>query len=480
MSDHPPRPDVPAPASGWREILQLALPVTAQVVIMSLLMLTDQVMVGQLGDVAIAAVGIVSKVTGILTVALTGLATATSIFCAQFLGGGQRDQLHRVFGVALRLGVAVTAVMVGACLLWPEAIVWPFTADPAVIAAAASFLRIIAVGFVPTMATLLYSALLRSDRVVKLTMYAGVASVVLNVLLDYLLIFGAFGAPRWGLEGAAVATTLARFAEFGIILAVSYRTRNVAAIRRWSQLRSTDKVIRRRFLLVALPLALNEFLWVLGESAYAAVYGRLGTQSLAAMGITFPLQGLAIGLMSGLSTAAGVLVGQHLGRGDAGHAGALARRVLRVSLAASGVLGLLIAVGAPWYAGAFALADDTRLMAVGCLVVFGGFLWVKVANMVLGAVLGSGGDSRFILVMESSATWLLGVPLAILAGFVWRLPLVWVYALLSTEEVVRLVVGYLRLRSGRWARTLTAAPDVPGGPDEDDGADEADPRVARV
>ncbi|MFZ1411038.1 MAG: MATE family efflux transporter [Micropruina sp.] len=452
-----------APPSVWREVVALAVPVTAQAVIMSLLMLTDQLLVGQLGDVAIAAVGIVSKITAILTVALTGLATATSIFCSQFLGGGQRDQVHRVFGVALRFGIALTIVMVAVCILWPQVLVWPFTSDPALIAAASSFLRIVAVGYLPTMATLLYAALLRSDKVVKLAMYAGVVAVVLNLVLDYLLIFGMFGAPRWGLEGAGVATTVARYVEFAVILVVSYRTGNVAAIRRWSDLKSTDPGIRKRFLIVALPLALNEFLWILGESTYAGVYGRMGTHALAAMGMTFPLQGLSIGLMSGLSAAAAVLVGQHLGRGDVAHATSLARKLLLLSMGASGALGLLIAIGAPWYAALYALSPDTGQMAIVCLLVFSGFLFVKVANMVLGSVLNSGGDSRFILVMESSATWFVGVPLAIIAAFVLRLPIGWVYFLLSIEEVLRLVVGYVRFRTGRWARNLA----VP--------ADEADP-----
>lgn len=232
--------------------------------------------------------------------------------------------------------------MVAVCILWPQVLVWPFASDPALIAAASSFLRIVAVGYLPTMATLLYAALLRSDKVVKLAMYAGVVAVVLNLVLDYLLIFGMFGAPRWGLEGAGVATTLARYVEFAVILVVSYRT----------------------------PADL------------------------------------------------------------------------------------------------YALSPDTGQMAGVCLLVFSGFLFVKVANMVLGSVLNSGGDSRFILVMESSATWFVGVPLAIIAAFVLRLPIGWVYFLLSIEELPRLVVGYGRFRSGTWARNLA----VPA-----DEADEADP-----
>lgn len=461
MTDHAPATDTRAATPSFRhDVLHLALPVTAQAVIMSLLMLTDQIMVGQLGDVAIASVGIVSKITAILTVALTGLATATSIFCAQYVGSGQRDQAHRIFGVALQLTTAVTILMVVVSLAWPQALVWPFTSDPAVIAAAAGFLRIIAIGYVPMAGTLLYAALLRSDRVVKLPMYASVVSVVLNVALDYLLIFGSLGAPRWGLHGAAVATTVARCVEFMIIVTVTYRTGAIGAVRSWSDLRTIDNGLRRRFLAVALPLTLNEFLWILGESVYAAVYGRMGTASLAAMGMTFPLQGLSIGLMSGLATAAAVMVGQQLGTNDTPGAIRTASKLLLTSIIGSVLLGGVIAVAAPWYSTLYALTPETRRLSTGCLYVFSVYLFVKVSNMILGSVLNSGGDSKFILIMESSATWLLGVPLALLGAFVWHLSIVWVYALLSVEEIGRLVIGYTRFRSGRWARNLAMEPDT--------------------
>ncbi len=438
-----------------REVLQVALPVTAQATIISLLSLTDQVMVGQLGETAVSAVGIVSKITSILTVMLTGIATATSVFCAQFWGNGQRAQIHQVFGIALRFSMTVTILMLLAALGWPHLLISVFTTDGSVLAAGGAFLRIIAIGYVPTTLTLLYAAVLRSAKLVKLAMYAGISSVILNVVLDYLLIFGSFGAPRLGLQGAALATTIARFTELGIIVVVSYYTRNIAAVTRWSDTYCSEPGLRKRFLLVALPLSVNELLWILGESAYAAVYGRMGTGSLAAMSMTFPLQGLSIGFMSGLSTAAAVLIGQRLGRSDFVEAKSYGKRLTGLGIGLSVVIGALLAFGAPYYAKLYALSAEVQHSGVLCLFVFSGFMWVKVANMILcGAVLNSGGDSRFVLIMESSATWLLGVPLAIVGAFVLELPVAWVYFLLSLEEVVRLIAGFWRFRSGRWARNL--------------------------
>ncbi|HEX7536444.1 MAG TPA: MATE family efflux transporter [Dermatophilaceae bacterium] len=193
--------------------------------------------------------------------------------------------------------------------VFSRAVMSPFTADSSVLAEGAGFVRIIALGYLPTMLTLMYSAVLRSTGAVRLPMWASIAAAVLNLALDWLLIFGHLGLARLGLEGAAIATTAARFVEIAVILVGAYATRHVVAVTRLADLRGADARLLRRFAVVALPLAFNELLWVLGETAYVVVYGRMGTDSLAAMAMTFPVQSLAIGLLTGLASTAGVLVG---------------------------------------------------------------------------------------------------------------------------------------------------------------------------
>ena len=449
------------------DVRRIALPITAQAMIMSLLLLTDQLMVGQLGATAVASVGLSAKITAIVTVVLAGLATGTTIFCAQYWGSADTGRIRQVFGLGLGLGLVFSGGMTALVVGFPSQVFAPFTTDPQVLADGGAYLRILAIGFVPSMATMLYSAVLRSTGQVKLPMYVSTVAVVLNVVLDYGLIFGHLGLPQLGLVGAAVGTTIARIVEFALIVGGTYATRHVAAVTRLADLRGHDGRLARRFLVVSLPLAANELLWILGESAYAVVYGRMGTDQMAAMSMTFPLQGLGIGLLSGLAGAASVLVGHRLGRGDYDGAADYAAKIIRLGVLLAVVVGAAVAAGSAFFVSLYKTSPEVQHLGHLCILVFSGFLWVKVANMILaGAVLNAGGDSRFVLVMESLATWVVGVPPAFLAAFTFGLPVWWVYLLLSAEEVVRLAVGRRRLTSRKWARSLIGPGSDPRTPSE--------------
>lgn len=440
------------------EIKKIAVPITAQSVLMAALAMTDQLMVGQLGETAIAASGIGAKITSIVMVVLAGLATGTSIYCAQHWGRGDHARIRQLLGLGLALGLTFAGLMTLLVGVFPTSAVFPFTADGALLATAGDFVRILAIGFIPMTLTMIYSAVLRSTEQVKLPLYASAIAVVVNVALDYALIFGRLGMPEMGLMGAALGTTIARFLEFAIILAGVYRLHHVVAVRGLGQLRGSSLRFTRAFLLVALPLAVNELLWVLGESVYVVVYGRMGTGSLAAMSMTFPLQGLAIGLLTGLAGAASVLVGKRLGRDDFDGAVIFANKVIWLGVGLAVVVGVAVAALSGFYVSIFETSPQVQRAGQLATLVFCGFLWVKVANMILaGAVLNSGGDTRFVLILQSLATWLVGVPVAFLTAFWLDLPVYWVYLLLSLEEVVCLVVGHRRLTSRRWVRNLVEA-----------------------
>jgi putative MATE family efflux protein len=453
-----------------REVRAIAVPITVQSVLMALLMMTDQLMVGQLGTTAVASVGISSKITSVLIVALTGLATGVSIFSAQHWSTRDSRGIRHLLGFGLLVGVILAAAITLFVALVPTVAMAPFTSDSRVLTEGAGFVRIVAWGYLPTMVTLVYSAVLRSTGAVRLPVYASGAAAVLNLGLDWLLIFGNLGLPRLGLEGAAIATTASRFVELAVILVGVYATRHVVAVTRIRDVQGAHRDLFRRFAAVALPLTLNELLWVLGDTAYLVVYGRMGTDSLAAMSMTLPVQSLAIGLLSGIAGATGVLVGQRLGRDELHDAARRGRQLILAGIGVAVVIGILLAAGSRAYVGLYDVPGSVQRSGQLCLLVFAGFLWVKGANMILaGSVLNAGGDSRYVFVMESLATWVVGVPTAFVAAFVLHFPVWLVFLLLSLEEVVRLGLGWARLRSGRWLRNLTAPqaeepPDLAMGP----------------
>ncbi|WP_217593260.1 MATE family efflux transporter [Cohnella sp. GbtcB17] len=442
-------------AGFYKSLYKIAVPIALQSLIMAALYMTDQLMVGQLGDVAIASVGMASKIYSVISVVLAGLATGLSVYAAQYWGSKDVRSITDLLGITLLIGLSLSAAFSAFVFLMPEFCLGLFTTDARVTGEGDIFLKIVALSYVPTMLTMIYSAIMRSTGHVKYPMYVSLAVVIVNVALNYLLIFGNWGFPKLGLAGAAYATLTARIVECLLIVGAVYRFKlpGAAGFRHLLRFRGD---LARKFLLTTYPIVLTELIWVLGEAAYAVIYSRMGTTEMTAMTVTFPLQGLSIGLLSGLAGAAGVLVGNRLGADEHGLALDYAGRLIRTGIGLSLALGAGIAALSPLYASAFSITGEVRDLSVHVLWVFAAFMWVKVANMIIaGGILQSGGDSKFVFKMESAATWLIGVPLGLLLSFVWKQPLFWVYFFLSLEELVRLGAGLLRFRSRKWIKNLT-------------------------
>lgn len=438
------------------KILKIAVPIAVQSVIMSALNMIDQIMVGQLGENAIDAVGVGNRVFNILNFVLNAVGAGISVYTAQLWGKKEKKGIGHLLGLGIISGGAITTIFVLFSLLAPELCVSVFSSDKKVLAQGALFLRIVGYSFIPAMLTIMYSSVLRSTAHVKLPMAASITGVLTGVTLDYLLIFGNFGFPRLGLRGTAIATIIARCLEFSIILIGTYKLKLPAAFK-ISQLIGISKALLTRFCKTTYPIVLNEFLWVLGDTAYNIIYGRIGTSEYAAITITFPIQGITIGMLSGLSAATCVILGNLLGAKEYDKANSYSQKIVKIGIGLSVFLGVLIVIFSKLYVLAFNVSAQTSRYTVYLLAAFAFFLWVKVSNMIIGSgILSSGGDSKFMFVMESSATWLFGVPSGLIAAFVFKLPVYWVYAVLSCEEIIRFLIGLHRVHSKKWIRNLVS------------------------
>jgi len=440
----------------YQSLCKLAIPIALQSLIMALLNLTDQIMVGQLGDAAIASVGIASKIFGIISVVLAALATSISIYVAQYWGKQDTKSISQLLGLGLTIGITLSLLFSIFVHTLPDWIMALFTTDQQLIDSGYIFLKIVALSYIPTMLTMLYSAVLRSTGHVKFPMYVSLCAVIINILLNYVLIFGKLGLPQFGLAGAGYATVISRVIECLLIIGAVYYNRLPGGVL-VKELFHVRKPLASKFLVTMYPIILTEIVWVLGEMVYAIIYSRMGTVEMTAMTITFPLQGLAIGLLSGLAGAASVMVGNQLGAGQYQIARNYAIKIVKLGLIISIIFGIIIALLAPLYTRFFQVSEVANQLSIYVMWLFAAFLWVKVANMIIaGGVLQSGGDSKFVFYMESTATWMIGVPLGLLLSFVLKQPLFLVYLFLSLEEIVRFIVGYYRFRSGKWLRNLTS------------------------
>ena len=210
-----------------------------------------------------------------------------------------------------------------------------------------------------------------------------------------------------------------------------------------------------QYLGILAPILVCEFMWSLGENVYAAIYGNIGTDACAAMTMTGPIQGLMIGALSGLAQAAGILIGKSLGNEEYDKAYKDSKRLMWYGLAGSLVLSVALVLLGQFYVRIYNVEPQVRTMAYQLLVVFAIVSPVKVQNMILGGgIIRSGGKTKYVMYIDFIGTWLFGVPLGLLAAFVWKLSIPWVYLILSLEEIVRLVISLVLFRKKIWMEQL--------------------------
>ena len=445
--------------SFHRAVLRLAVPAALQSMLQASFGAVDQIMIGQLGSVSVAGVGLAGKFSGLVSVAVAAVGAAAGIMISQYLGQRNAAAVRRSFFANLALALGVAGLFAALCALLPGPVMGLYTRDAATVRAAAGYLRIVAASYLPMAGATLLSTLFRCVERPALPLWAGIASALLNTALNYLLIFGRCGFAPLGARGAAVATAASQGANCLLMLLMLR-----AVARRWrgSSLRPERGTARfdcRSYAAMLLPLLACEVVWSLGENVYAAIYGHMGTTSSAAMTLLNPVQGVMIGALCGLSQAAGVLVGKRLGGGDPDGAYWAARRLLLYGAVGAAALSAVIALGSGAYVRLFQVEDAVRQLTRRILLAYALVAPFKVLNMILGGgILRSGGRTRYVMRIDLIGTWGFGVPLGLLAAFALRWPVPRVYFLLSLEECVRFGLSMRVFRGRKWMRLLEADP----------------------
>lgn len=410
-------------------------------------------MTGQLGSVSIAGIGLGGKFASIYSVVIAAVASVTGIMIAQYIGKKDDEEVGRSFYTNLAVSIVLVAVFTSFSMIMPNQILGLYTKDDATVQRGVEYLRIYALSFLPVAVTSIFSAYLRCAHAAKIPLYAGIFASVANTVLNYVLIFGKAGFPAMGVKGAAWASVIAQLS--GCILTVIFffllYRKNAWKIP--FEIRM-DKIHIRQYVVILMPLLASEFLWSLGENVYASIYGHVGTKAFAAMTLTNPLQALVIGALSGVSQAAGVMIGKRLGAGDRKSAYQDSKRLMYTGLACSILLSVLVIIFNRYYVLIFNVEDDVRLMTRYLLVAYAIVAPVKVQNMILGGVLRSGGKTTVVMIIDIIGTWIFGVPLGLLAAFVFHLPIAAVYFVLSMEECVRLIISLVFFRNRKWMQTL--------------------------
>lgn len=436
--------------------VRIAVPAALQGVLNTVINLVDNLMIGSLGTVAIASVGLANKVFFVFSLLVFGIVSGAGILTAQYWGKGDTGAVRKTLGLSLILAVGAALVFAVPARLNPQMLMRIFTTSDDSIRLGASYLAVAALAYPFSAVTNAYVSALRAVNRVKEPVVISCMAIMINIILNYILIYGKFNMPAMGVTGAAVATLISRMTETTVLLCVVCfgKTPLTCRIR---ELFGYSKYMLSQFSETVFPVIANELIWGIGVTIYAVAYGRMGDDAVAAITIATTIQDIVVVLFQGVSAAAAVILGNELGAGKMERAQRYAKNFFILQFLLT--LGTaFICVTARWEIINLyrpGISQEVAENVSRCLLLFVCFMPFRAFNYInIVGVLRSGGDTRMCLVIDTAGVWLIGVPLAFLGGLVWKQPIYVVYAMVMMEEVFKAVFGYARYRQKKWLKNL--------------------------
>ncbi|WP_053956777.1 MATE family efflux transporter [Inediibacterium massiliense] len=439
----------------YENLYKIALPIIIQNFIASSLNMVDTMMIGRVGEIQIAAVGIANQYFFLFNLLLIGICSGCGIFISQFWGKRDTINIKKVLGIGMIAGAALSTIFTVIASCMPNQIIHIFNTDPQVILEGAKYLKIVCISYIFTAITFNFGFASRCIENTILPMVVSSFALLFNTFFNYVFIFGNFGSKAMGVEGAALATLLARIIEAGLLVGYIYFTKGVLAAKAREMFSLTKDFIKKVFDTV-IPVVLNEGCWALGFVIYSVAYGRIGMQAMASVQICNTIINIFMVFIFGMSNGSVVMIGNQIGAGHEEQAKIYAKRFSLLACLAGIGLASILAISAPFILSFFKISYEVYHSALMILYINSGVLIIRVFNCILiVGILRAGGDAKTALLIEGFSMWCIGVPLAFLGAFYFKLPVHYVAALVTVEEIVKFSLGLPRLLSNKWIRNVT-------------------------
>ena len=439
----------------YAQIARLTVPIVLQNLLSAAVNSADVVMLNFVGQAHISAVSLAAQYASVLFMVFYGLGTGATMLCSQYYGKGDMRAIDVVEGIALRFSMAMATLFALGALTAPRLMMRMFTPDPELIAIGADYLRNISVAYLCWGVIEVYLAVLRSIGRVAVTTWLNAAAFTLNILLNAVFIFGLFGAPKLGAAGVALATSISRLAELILVLIVSARSKDVKV--RISYLFVRNRLLFRDFMKMAMPALANDVIWGLGFSMYSVIIGQfLGTDMVAANSFASLVRNFGTILAFGVASGGGILLGQIIGNNRLAEAEDAAKKVLKLTVLFGAIGGGIILAAMPIVLRFADLTEAGRgylrtMLLINSYYVMG----AAVNTTIIAGIFRAGGDSRWGMFCDIFDMWMYAVPVGFLAAAVLKLPPMWVYFLLCTDEFVKWPWVFRHYRSKKWLKNIT-------------------------
>ena len=438
----------------YTALFTIALPIALQNLVMSSLNMVSVVFIGQLGEKSVAALGLANQAFFLLQLALFGVFSGSAMFTAQLWGKRNVEGIHKVLGLSLGLGLLVAIVFCSIAVFFPYQFLSIYSKDAQVIDLGVGYLRLFGPSYLFVTITFCFASILRSTGQVRLPVTVSIIALVFNTFLNYVLIFGLLGLPVMGVRGAALAGLITRILECTALIVAVYATRSPIAAS-LKEMFGFDLAFAWRVLKPVLPVVAQEIVWSLGITTYSAIYGRIGTEAIAAMNIVGTIDQMGMVAIFSMAAACAVIVGNQIGAGNPDRAYWYSGWTLRLAMLVGLLAGVGILLFSPLVLNLYEVSPLVIQYARRVLTILACIMWLRAADTILiVGVLRSGGDTRFSFFLETGTMWCIGVVMASIGAFVFGLPVYWVYALAMLDEATKFILANWRYYSKRWIHDL--------------------------
>ena len=443
-------------------VMAVVLPIIVQNAISNFVNLLDNLMVGRIGTEQMSGVAIANQLIFVFNLAVFGAVSGAGIFTAQFHGAGNVDGVRSTFRYKFLICLGIAALAILLFILRGPQLIGLYltdTADPAraqrTLGYAMQYLRVMLVGLVPFALTQCYAGTLRETGETTMPMLAGIIAVCVNLLFNYLLIFGHLFFPAMGVRGAAYATVLSRFVELGIIAAYTHmhKSRHRFADGLYRTL-AIPGPLARDITRKGMPLLINEFLWSMGMATLSQIYSMRGLDVVAATNISSTVYNLFSVAFLSMGSATAIIVGQALGANDAARAKDHSWKMMALSVAMSCVLGGALLAASRWIPLLYNTTDSVHALAANLLRVGACLMPLNAIANCSYFVLRSGGKTGVTFLFDSVYTWAVNISLAYALAHFTAMPIVPLYLCVQLTEFIKCTVGIILVRKGIWINNI--------------------------
>ncbi|QVK21627.1 MATE family efflux transporter [Mycoplasmatota bacterium] len=437
----------------YKRVLAVALPITLQQFVTAAIQIVDNFMVGKLGESALVSVAAPNQLYFVMILFMFGLTGGAGIYSAQYFGSKDFDKLRQSFRFKLLISLVISILAFAIISIFGESLIRLFIDEENTVRLSMSYLRIVKFNILPIFLSICISSTFREVAKPKLPMIASLTAIFTNTILNYILIFGKFGAPQLGVVGAAYATLIARYLEFILLVILVKLKGKVFSVSIFSLLK-IEFLVFKSIVIVALPMMLNEILWSLGQTAYFKAYSTRGENSLAAFTISNSVSQLVFIVFAGLSGAIAVMVGNTLGANKLEEAKSNSDKLIAFSMFFSFIIGMILVGTSYFIPDLYEIQSQTKEIVGFNLRVNGFFIPIFAANVGIFFALRAGGDTKSTLIMDALFMWVVSVPLALLLAYFTKIDVRYLYLLIQSTDLLKLALARYKYKQGNWIKNL--------------------------